>query len=63
MFGYTVGLIGVVILWDGLYSITLYLNAPSYAKGRKQSWRRDHWVRLVRMLLGITLVVIGAMTT
>lgn len=60
MIGYSVGLIGMWILSDAILSITLYLNAQSY-DGTKQTWRKDHWVRLVRLICGIALIAIGAM--
>jgi len=50
---------GVWLITDCIYSITLYLNAPSYEGSPKQTFRRDHWVRLVRGLWGLTFVVMG----
>lgn len=55
---YIVGLIGLWIFSDGVYSLMLYLSAPGHS-GVKQTWRRDHWVRVVRGLLGLILIVIG----
>jgi len=57
--GYSIGIIGCWLFSDSIYSITLYLNAPSYEGSHKQTWRRDHWVRIVRGLLGIALMIIG----
>ena len=51
--------IGCWILSDAIYSYTLYVNAPSYEGSKRQTFTRDHWVRLVRGLLGIALMVIG----
>jgi negative regulator of sigma E activity len=59
MLGYIVGLIGCWIFSDGLYSIALYLHAPSFREGEKQSWKKDHAIRLVRVLAGIALMVLG----
>jgi hypothetical protein len=56
---YTVGLIGMWIVTDGIYSLALYLNAPSYQGSPKQTFWRDHWIRGVRIILGITLIVMG----
>lgn len=56
--GYAVGLIGMWIFSDGVLSWTLYLHAPSY-EGSKQTFWKDHWVRLVRILCGLTLMIIG----
>lgn len=33
MAGYVIGLIGMWIMSDGLYSIALYLRAPSFREG------------------------------
>jgi negative regulator of sigma E activity len=57
---YCIGLIGMWIFSDGLYSLALYLNAESY-NGNKQTWRRDHWVRAVRMVFGVILIVMGGL--
>ena len=60
MITYLMGIIGAWIFSDGLYSIFLYLNKPAY-HGRKQTWKRDHWIRVVRMGLGLILIVFGLM--
>jgi len=57
--GYWIGIIGMWIISDGILSWTLYLNAVSYENGRKQTFRRDHWVRLVRIICGGLLVYWG----
>ncbi len=57
---YAIGLIGMWILSDSILSYTLYINAPSYEGSKKQTWKRDHWVRAVRAVCGIALMVIGA---
>lgn len=57
--GYITGLIGLWIVSDGILSWTLYLNAPSYEGSKKQTFCRDHWVRLVRIICGLALIVIG----
>jgi len=56
---YVTGLIGMWILSDAILSITLYLNAPSYEGSKKQTWKKDHWVRAVRGICGIALMWIG----
>lgn len=53
--------IGVWILSDGIYSWLLYLNAPSYEGSKKQTFLRDHWVRLVRCICAVTVIVIGVL--
>jgi len=59
MIGNLLIVFGVVIFMDAVYSITLYLNAPSYEGSKKQTWRKDHWVRVVRGLIAISVIVIG----
>ena len=59
MIGYIIGLIGMWILSDGILSWTLYINAQSYENGKRQTFKRDHWVRLVRILCGIALMYLG----
>ena len=59
--GYIVGLVGVWIFSDGILSWTLYLNAPSYEGSKRQTFLRDHWVRFVRIIMGIILMVLGAL--
>lgn len=63
MIGYIIGLIGCWIFSDGVYSWTLYLNAPSYEGSKKQTFTRDHWVRLLRCISGIILMVLGGLIT
>jgi len=61
MSSYIVGLIGMWIISDGILSWTLYLNAPSYEGSPKQTFLRDHWVRLVRIICGLILIAIGGL--
>jgi len=56
---YATGLIGCWIMSDGVLSWFLYLRAESHT-GKQQTFLRDHWVRLVRIICGIALMVIGA---
>ena len=62
MLGYITGLLGMWILSDGILSWTLYLNAPSYENSPKQTFKRDHWVRLVRIVCGTAFIVIGGIS-
>jgi len=55
---YLLGVIGAWVFSDGLYSILLYLNKPAY-HSRKQTWKRDHWIRCCRMILGLILISFG----
>ena len=61
MMGYIIGLLGMWILSDGILSWTLYLHSPSYEGSSRQTFWRDHWVRLVRIICGIALMIIGGM--
>lgn len=51
--------IGTWLITDGIYSWTLYLNAPSYEGSKKQTFWRDHWVRMIRILNGLTIIILG----
>lgn len=58
LIAFSLGVIGAWLWSDGLYSIILYLNAPRF-NGKKQSWKTDHWIRCVRMGLGLILIGLG----
>ena len=58
---YATGLIGVWLLSDAIYSYSIYLQAPGYQGQPKQTWRKDHWVRAVRGICGLALMVIGGL--
>ena len=60
MIGYILGLIGMWIFSDAIYSYTLYANSPTYDNSKKQTWKKDHWVRALRGALAIVVIVIGA---
>ena len=51
--GYCVGLIGIFIAQDALASIAFY---------PQEKWKWNHTARLIRLVFGITLIVIGAVT-
>lgn len=57
--GYILGLIGMWIFSDAVYSYTLYANSPTYDVNKRQTWKKDHWVRLVRAILAVGIMVIG----
>jgi len=52
-------LLGVWILSDAIYSTMLYLTAPGVDGKTKQTWKRDHWVRVVRGVMAVALIVWG----
>jgi len=51
--------VGCWLFSDGVYSWTLYHHAMSYENGRKQTFWKDHWVRLIRIILSLILMVGG----
>ena len=58
---YGLGLIGMWIVSDAILSWTLYFNAPSYEGSKRQTFRKDHWVRLVRLICGVVIIIWGWM--
>lgn len=60
MTGYILGLLGMWLFSDAVYSYTLYANARTYDSNTRQTWRKDHWVRAVRAGVSIAIMVIGA---
>ena len=53
MLAYITGLIGVWIFADGFASLWAYLP------NKKETWLRNHSLRLVRCGFGIALIIIG----
>ena len=56
--GFFLGCAGTWLFSDAIYSLALYLNADSY-NGKKQSWKRDHLIRVIRGLLALVIIWIG----
>ena len=52
-------MMGTVNFMDGLFSIILYLDKPSFRNAQRQSWKRDHSVRLGRMALSVGFIAAG----
>lgn len=50
---YIIGLIGMAVLCDAVASIYTYLP------DKKQTWKRDHLLRVVRGMYGIVLMFIA----
>ena len=48
--------IGGWLLLDGIGSIIMYYNKAGY-DGRVQSWKKDHWMRVVRAAMGVALIL------
>lgn len=59
LIGYLIGLGAMWIFSDGVYSIALYLNTPSFRHGEKQSWKKDHTIRMVRCLISMGFIYLG----
>ncbi len=57
--GYWIGIIGCWLLSDGIISWNLYVNSATYNSDAKQTFRKDHWVRLVRIICAVILIAIG----
>lgn len=53
-----IAVVGCWVMCDGIASLYTY-TAPDKREG--QTWWRDHSLRVVRCLLGIALIVLGAM--
>ena len=51
---YAIGLIGMWLLSDALYSLILY-------KDKREPFWKCHSIRVVRGVLGLVLIVIGAL--
>lgn len=50
--GYAIGLMGIFYIQDGLASIAFY---------PKERWKYNHTARLIRIVFGMVLVVLGAL--
>jgi hypothetical protein len=57
---YIIGLLGMWILSDGILSILLYLKTVDHDGKRLQSWKFDHSIRVVRVLIGIALMIMAS---
>lgn len=52
---YFIGLVGMWLFCDGWISLALYIGRP------EQHWIKDHSIRIIRMILGVFLMVAGAL--
>lgn len=52
------GIFGTWILGDGIYSLVLYTDRRD-SRAQGQSWLRDHWLRLLRIIIGLALMAMG----
>jgi len=53
--GYAIGLMAMWLFCDAWISLSLYIGRPG------QTWAKDHSIRVIRGLVAIALMVIGAM--
>ncbi len=44
---------GTWLICDGWFSLSLYI------RNKEQSWYKDHYIRVIRILVGIALIVWG----
>ena len=51
---------GTWLASDAIYSYVLYSHSQSW-RGDRQTWLKDHWVRLVRLVLAVGIVAVGRM--
>lgn len=56
---YSIGILATWLICDGIISIRIYLNTVDETGKRIQNWRYDHSIRLIRILIGMTLLVFG----
>ena len=59
MNSFILAITGTWLLSDAVYSILLYLTAPSVDGVTRQTWGRDHSIRIVRGVLAIVILVIA----
>ena len=48
-------LVGMWLLSDGWFSLSLYMGKEN------QSWIKDHSIRIIRIVIGVGLIIIGWM--
>ena len=44
---------GTWFVCDGIFSLSLYIG------DKKQSWHKDHYIRVIRILVGLALIIFG----
>lgn len=49
---------GTWLVSDALYSYALYAHSQSW-RGDKQTWLKDHWIRVVRLGLACGILFVG----
>ena len=59
MNSFILAITGTWLLSDAVYSILLYLTSPSVDGVMRQTWARDHSIRVVRGVLAIVILIIA----
>lgn len=49
---------GTWLVSDAIYIYCLYAQSQSW-RGDRQTWARGHWVRLVRLILALGVIIVG----
>ncbi|MGB2990528.1 MAG: hypothetical protein WBC98_11285 [Candidatus Zixiibacteriota bacterium] len=49
-------LMGMWCLTDGWFSLSLYI---AHFPDRKQTWFKDHYIRAIRIVVGLLLIIFG----
>lgn len=49
---------GTWLASDAIYSYALYAHSQSW-RGDRQTWFHDHWIRAVRLVLAVGVVIVG----
>lgn len=49
---------GTWLVSDAIYSYHLYAHSQSW-RGDRQTWLHDHWVRLLRLILAVGIIIVG----
>ena len=50
---------GVWLLCDAIISIRIYYNKLAETGGRKQNWKYDHSIRVIRGIIALCMVGMG----
>ncbi len=59
MTGKLLVLIGTWLMSDAIISLALYMHAPGYNGSLKQTWKRDHVIRVVRFVCAVAIIAVG----
>ena len=54
LLSYTLGILGTWLVADGIVSVVFYYGKTD------ETWIKNHSIRLIRLVIGISLIIIGA---